>query len=116
MRRLILPLMMLLVSCAGAPKDGINSPMHAVGNLQAGWAEHKANDGELVFVVKSIGSEPYDALLRVAVQHARKSCPYGYRVMGINGADQPMVDILNPRMIIGSELRFEVQCFDRENL
>lgn len=116
MRRLLLPAILLLASCTGSPVDGINSPLHAIGNQQVGWQERKANDGDPLFVVKSIGPVPYDELVRVAERHAQERCPQGYRVIDVGGADQPTVDILNPHIIIGSELRFEVQCFERNHL
>lgn len=116
MRRLTLAAVLLLSACAGLPKDGIRSPLHAVGDQQVGWEERKADDGNPLFVVKSIGAAPYGALLQVAEEHARDRCPNGYRVMALGGADQPTVDTLNPRIIIGSELRLEVHCFERDKL
>lgn len=116
MRRIMLTAMLLLSACAGVPKDSIRSPMHTVGDQQVGWEERKAGDGNLLFVVKSIGPASYDALLQVAETHANERCPNGYRVMTLGGADQPTVDILNPRIIIGSELRLEVRCFETDKL
>lgn len=116
MRRLLLLTVLSLSACAGIPKDGIRSPMHAVGDQQVGWEERKAGDGNPLFVVKSIGPASYDALLQAAEEHAHDRCPSGYRVMALGGADQPTVDILNPRIIIGSELRLEVHCFERDKL
>jgi len=115
-RRLILPAVLLLSACASVPKDSIRSPLHTVGDQQVGWEERKASDGNPLFVVKSIGAAPYDALLQVAEEHAHARCPDGYRVMALGGADQPTVDIVDPRIIIGSELRLEVHCFERDKL
>jgi hypothetical protein len=116
--KLLLPVgtILLLAACAGAARDNITSPMHDLGGRQIGWEERKATDGDPLFVVRSGGSVSYDTMLQVAEQHAQARCPYGYRVMDIGGADQPQVDILNPRLILGGELRFEVQCFERDNL
>lgn len=114
MRRPILPVLLLLSACASVPNDGIRSPMHALGDQQVGWEERKAGDGNPLFVVESPGAASYAALLQVAEEHAHDRCRYGYRVMNLSGADQPTVDILNPRIIIGSELRLEVHCFERD--
>ena len=106
---------MLLAACTGNARDSISSPMHDFGGRQIGWEEDKAGDGNPLFVVRSGSSVSYDAMLQVAEQHAKARCPYGYRVIEIGGADQPQVDIHHPRLIIGAELRFEVQCFERDD-
>ena len=116
MRQLVLPAVLLLGACASVSNDSIRSPMHFVGDQQVGWEERKASDGDPLFVVKSIGAAPYGALLQVAEEHAHDRCPDGYRVMELGGADQPIVDTLSPRIIIGSELRLEVRCFERDSL
>ena len=115
LRLLLLAAALLLVACAGTARDSIDSPMHDFGGRQIGWEEDKAGDGDPLFVVRSGSNVSYDAMLQVAEQHAKTRCPYGYRVMDIGGADQPQVDIHHPRLIIGAELRFEVQCFERDN-
>ena len=115
MRLLLLSAALALAACATA-QDSIDSPMHDFNGRQMGWEEHKADDGDPQFVIRSAGSANYAAMLRVAEQHAKQRCAYGYRVMSIGGADQPQIDILNPRLIIGGELRLEVHCFERDNL
>lgn len=109
------PALLLLTACAGTARDGINAPMHDAGGRQVGWEERKAGDGNPLFVVRSAGRTSYAALVQVAEQHAAQRCPYGYRVISVGGADQPQIDILNPRLIIGAELRFEVHCFERDS-
>lgn len=111
----LLPAMALLASCAGAAREGINAPMHEVAGRQVGWEERKAADGDPLFVIRSGEPMRYAPLIQAAEQHAAQRCPYGYRVMSVGGADQPQIDILNPRLIIGAELRFEVLCFERDN-
>lgn len=112
--RAVLLLSPLLLLSACATSTGINAPMHDVGNLRVGWEELKADDGNPQFVVRSNGGVTYEAMFQVAEQHARERCKYGYRIIRIGGADQPEEDILNPRIIIGGELRLEVQCFDKD--
>lgn len=115
MRLLFILTVLLLVACAGGARDGINAPAHDVGGRQVGWEERKADGGDLLFVIHSTGgSTNYASLVQVAEQHATQRCPYGYRVMAVGGADQPEIDILNPRLILGAELRFEVHCFERD--
>lgn len=115
LRFLFLTAALLLTACAGAARDSISSPMHDVGGRQIGWQESKAADGNPIFTVRSGSGVSYEAMLHVAESHAKTRCPYGYRVMDLGGGDQPQVDILHPRLIIGGELRFEVQCFDRDD-
>ena len=106
---------LLLTACAGGARDGIDAPMHDIGGRQVGWEEQKADNGDAMFVIRSSGaSTDYAALVQAAQQHAAQRCPYGYRVMSVGGADQPQIDILNPRLILGAELRFEVHCFERD--
>lgn len=104
-----------LTACAGTARVGINAPMHDAGGRQVGWEERKADSGDPLFVVRSVAGVSYTSLLQVAEQHAAGRCPYGYRVISVGGADQPQIDILNPRLILGAELRFEVHCFERDN-
>lgn len=114
MRLLLLFVALSLAGCATS-RDGIDSPMHDFGGRQVGWEEDKAPDGNPQFLIRSAGGVSYTAMQQLAEQHAKQRCPYGYRVMSIGGADQPQIDILNPRLILGSELRFEVHCFDRDS-
>lgn len=114
MRSLLFLAALSLAACA-TPRDSIDSPMHDSGGRQVGWEERKADDGDPLFVIRSAGGVGYDAMLQAAEQHARERCAYGYRVMSISGSDQPQIDILNPRLILGGELRFEVHCFERDN-
>jgi len=111
---LLLPTLLSLAGCATQP-GGIGAPMHDAGDNQLGWEERKADDGNPLFVVRSAGAASYASLVKVAEQHASQRCPYGYRVIAVGGADQPDMDVLNPRLIIGAELRFEVHCFERDN-
>lgn len=104
-----------LTACAGTARVGINAPMHDEGGRPVGWEEQKADGDNPLFVVRSAGAANYASLLQVAEQRAAQHCPYGYRVMSVGGADQPQIDILNPRLILGAELRFEVHCFERDN-
>lgn len=106
---------LLLAACTGTARDSISSPMHDVGGRKIGWEESKASDGNPLFTVRSGNGVSYAAMLQVAEQHANARCPYGYRVMDLGGGDQPQVDILHPRLIIGGELRLEVRCFERDN-
>lgn len=111
----LLPVL-LLTACAGGVHEGIDAPMHDVGGRQVGWEERKADNGDPLFVIRSTGSfTDYASLVAVAERHAARRCPYGYRVMSVGGADQPQIDILNPRLVLGAELRFEVHCFERDN-
>lgn len=109
----LLTALLALTACATA-SDSITSPMHDFNGRQVGWEEDKALDGNPQFVIRSASGVSYAAMQQLAEQHAKQRCPYGYRVMSISGADQPQIDILNPRLILGGELRFEVQCFDRD--
>lgn len=115
MRWLSLLPALLLAACAGGARDGFNAAMHDVGGRQVGWEERKADDGDPLFVIRSVGaSTDYTSMMQAVEQHAAQRCPYGYRVMSVSGADQPQIDILNPRLILGAELRFEVHCFERD--
>ena len=104
--------LVLLAACT--TQNGIYAPMHDVGSLKVGWEERKADDGNPQIVVRSNGGVTYEAMFQLAEQHAKQRCQYGYRIISIGGADQPEEDILNPRIIIGGELRLEVQCFDKD--
>jgi hypothetical protein len=116
MRLLVLSTALLLAACAGGAHEGINAPMHDVGGRQVGWEEGKVDGGDVLFVIRSSGaSTDYHSMMQAAERHASQRCPYGYRVMSVGGADQPEVDILNPRLILGAELRFEVHCFERDS-
>jgi len=115
MRLLLLSPLLLLAACAGGAHEGINAPMHDVNGRQVGWEERKADGGDVLFVIRSTGSSTdYAPLMESAQRHAAERCPYGYRVMSVGGADQPQIDILKPRLILGAELRFEVHCFERD--
>lgn len=115
LRFLTLAAALLLAACTSAARDSINTPMHDVRGRQIGWTESKATDGNPIFTVRSGNGVSYADMLQVAEHHAKARCPYGYRVMDLGGGDQPQVDILQPRLIIGGELRFEVQCFERDD-
>ncbi len=115
MRLLVLSTALLLAACASGAHESIDAPMHDVGGRQVGWEESKADGGDVLFVIRSGGaSTEYASMVQAAERHASQRCPYGYRVMSVGGADQPGVDILNPRLILGAELRFEVHCFERD--
>lgn len=105
----------LLAACAG-PLHGLDRPVHAEGDAQVGWEEVKSDDGNPLIVVKSAGNLPYADLVQVAERHAAARCPFGYRVLSVDGGDQPQVDTLKPRLILASEVRFKVKCFARDNL
>ena len=107
--------LLLLSGCAGTLR-GLDKPLHAEGDAQIGWEERKADDGNPLFMVKSAGNLPYSELVQVAEKHAAARCPYGYRVLSVDGGDQPQVDILKPRFILASEVRFKVKCFARDSL
>lgn len=116
MRRLPACIALLLLSgCIGTPR-GPDTPLHVEGDAQVGWEERKSDDGNPLFVVKSAGNLPYSDLVQVAEKHAAGRCPYGYRVLSVDGGDQPQVDILKPRFILASEVRFKVKCFARDSL
>ena len=120
MRSLPVFLMTLqLTACAGSLR-GLDRPMHVEGDAQVGWEEAtvdpKNDDGSHLFVVKSAGNLPYAELVEVAERHAAARCPFGYRVLSLDGGDQPQVDTLKPRFILASEVRFKVKCFARDNI
>lgn len=109
-----LPLV-LLTACAG-PLRGLDKPVHTEGDAQVGWEEVKTDDGNPLFVVRSAGNLPYAELLEVAERHAAARCPFGYRVLSVDGGDQPQIDTLKPRLILASEVRFKVKCFARDKI
>jgi len=115
MRTLILSVSLsLLAACASTPTAGIGAAMHAEGGQQVGWQQVTTGDGDPLFVVRSAGASPYSALIKVAEAQAAKLCTYGYRVIDIEGNDQPQVDTLSPRFVLASEVRFKVRCFEKQ--
>lgn len=106
---------LLLGACAHAPLTGVKAPMHAEGNQQVGWQQVTASDGDPLFVVRSAGNASYSEMVRVAEDQAGKLCPYGYRVINVDGGDQPQVDTLSPRFVLANEVRFKVHCYDKES-
>jgi len=104
----------LLVACAGSPAIGIGAPMHAEGAQQVGWQQVTTGDGDPLFVVRSAGAVSYASLIKVAETQAAKLCTEGYRVIDIEGNDQPQVDYLSPRFVLASELRFKVRCYEKQ--
>ena len=115
MRTLIFTLSLsLLAACAGAPATGIGAAMHTEGTQQVGWQQVTTGDGDPLFVVRSAGAASYASLIKVAEVQAGKLCPDGYRVIDIEGNDQPQVDSLSPRFVLASELRFKVRCFEKQ--
>ncbi|HLW74551.1 MAG TPA: hypothetical protein VKT74_05735 [Gammaproteobacteria bacterium] len=111
----ILVLVLLLAACAHSPTTGIEAAMHAENNVQVGWREQPADDGDPVFAVQSAGGVDFAALLTVAEEHAKARCIDGYRVMSITGSDEPQVDSLNPRFILDSVVRLKVHCYEKES-
>lgn len=107
--------LLLLTACAGS-MSSLDRPMHSEGTAQVGWEEQKTDDGYPLIVVKSAGNLPYAELVAVAEKHAAARCPFGYRVLSVDGGDQPQVDILKPRFILASEVRFKVKCFAHDNI
>ncbi len=116
MRNLLACLSLLLLAACAGSIHGLDKPVHAEGDAQVGWEEVKTDDGNPLFVVKSAGNLPYAELVEVAERHAAARCPFGYRVLSVDGADQPQVDTLKPRLILASEVRFRVKCFARDNI
>lgn len=115
MRCLLMCCALLLSACAGAT-HGLDAPLHVEGDAQVGWQELKSDDGDPYFMVKSAGNQPYSELVQVAEKHAAARCPNGYRVLSVDGGDQPQADILKPRFILASEVRLKVHCFSRDAL
>ena len=113
-----LPICLLVLSLAGCAGSlhSLDKPMHADGGTEVGWEEAKSDDGNPLIVVKSAGNLPYSELVEVAERHAAARCPFGYRVLSVDGADQPQVDTLKPRLILASEVRFKVKCFARDKI
>lgn len=105
----------LLAACASAPATGIGAAMHAENGQQVGWQQVTTGDGDPLFVVRSAGAVPYSALLKVAEAQAGKLCAYGYRVLDVEGNDQPQVESLSPKFVLASEVRFKVRCFEKES-
>ena len=103
-----------LAACASAP-TGIDSAMHAENGQQVGWQLVTTGDGDPLFVVRSNGTASYVAMMKVAETQAAKLCPYGYRVMDIEGNDEPAVDTLSPKFVLAGELRFKVRCYEKES-
>src|SRR5690242_2660977 len=111
---LIATLTLSLSACATGPATGIEAAMHAENGVQVGWRELPANDGDPVFQVQSAGATSFDALLRVAMDHAKARCPDGYRMLSITGSDEPQVDSLNPRFVLDNVVRIKVHCYEKE--
>ena len=107
--------LLLLGACAHAPTTGIGAPMHAEGAQQIGWQQVTTGDGDPLFVVRSGGGTSYAEMIRVAEEQAAKLCPDGYRVLDVEGNDQPQVDSLSPRFVLSSEVRFKVRCYQKES-
>ena len=103
-----------LAACANAP-TGIYAPMQAVNGQQVGWQQVTTGDGNPLFVVRSNGTASYASMMKVAETQAAKLCPYGYRVLDIEGNDEPAVDTLSPKFVIAGELRFKVRCYAKES-
>jgi hypothetical protein len=111
---LVILLGLMLAGCAGDPPAGIGAAMHAENNVQVGWKEQPIEDGSTLYIVASPGNVSYADMAKVAEAHARAHCQYGYRVLSLDGNDQPQVDSLNARFILSSEVRLKVRCFDKE--
>jgi hypothetical protein len=107
--------LLLLGACSHAPATGIGAPMHAEGTQQIGWQQVTTGDGDPLFVVRSTGNASYSDMLHVAEEQADKLCPDGYRVLDVEGNDQPQVDSLSPRFVLSSEVRFKVRCFEKDS-
>lgn len=105
----------LLAACASAPATGIGAAMHAENGQQVGWQQVTTGDGDPLFVVRSAGQYPYADLLKVAETQAAKLCTHGYRVLDVEGNDQPQVDTLSPKFVLASEVRFKVRCFEQDS-
>ena len=106
-------LALLLAACAHSPS--IDAPMQADNGVQVGWREQPADDGNPVFVVQSAGGVEFDAMLKVAEEHARARCPNGFRVISLAGSDEPQVDSLNPRFVLDSAVQLKVHCYEKES-
>jgi hypothetical protein len=106
--------LLLLGACAHAPVTGIEAAMHPEGTQQVGWQQVTTGDGDPLFVVRSAGGGDYAEMVRVATTHAAELCPDGYRVLDLEGNDQPQVDTLSPRFVLASEVRLKVHCYDKD--
>lgn len=116
MRTLMLAISLsLLAACASAPATGIGAAMHPENGQQVGWQQVTTGDGDPLFVVRSAGAASYSTLLKVAEAQADKLCPNGYRVVDVEGNDQPQVESLSPKFVLASEVRFKVRCFEKES-
>lgn len=107
--------LLLTVACAHAPTSGIGAAMHAEDGIQVGWREDTGTDGSYTYVVRSSGRSAFDAMLAVAETRAAARCADGYRVLSLNGGDQPQVDSINPRFVLSSEVRLMVRCYEKED-
>ena len=112
---LIVILMLTLAACSTSPATGIDAAMHAENNVQVGWRELPAEDGDPVFQVQSAGSASFASLIKVAEAHAKVRCPDGYRVLSLTGSDEPQVDSLNPRFVLDNVVRVKVHCYEKED-
>lgn len=108
-------LALFLAACAHSPATGIEAAMHAENNVQVGWREQPADDGDPVFMVQSAGGVSFDSMLKVAEDHAKARCAEGYRVISLTGSDEPQVDSLNPRFVLDSVVRLKVHCYEKES-
>jgi len=107
--------LLLLAACAHAPTTGIDAAMHAECGQQVGWQQVTTGDGDPLFVVRSAGAAAsYAAMVHVAEEQAAKLCVEGYRVLDVEGSDQPQVDSLSPRFVLSSEVRFKVRCYEKD--
>jgi len=115
--RILLPaiVLSLLSACAHAPATGVGAAMHVENGQQVGWQQVTTGDGDPLFVVRSAGQDSYANLLKVAEAQADKLCPNGYRVLDVEGNDQPQVDTLSPKFVLASEVRFKVRCFEKDS-
>lgn len=114
-RSLLFLAILSLAACASSPAtSGIGAPMHPEGNQQVGWQQVTTGDGDPLFVVRSNGNASYAAMLKVAETHAAALCPFGYRVLDLQGNDQPVVDTLNTHFVLASEIRFKVHCYEKQ--
>ena len=106
--------LLLLGACAHAPTTGVGEAMHTEGTQQVGWQQVTTGDGDPLFVVRSNGNEAYADMVKVAEEQADKLCPEGYRVIDLEGGDQPQVDSLSPRFVLSSEVRLKVRCYQKD--
>ena len=107
-------LMLSIAACSISPSTGIEAALHPENNVQVGWRELPADDGDPVFQVQSADSASFAAMVKVAEQHAKMRCPDGYRVLSLTGSDEPQVASLNPRFVLDNVVRMKVHCYEKE--